>query len=95
MIVLARIKICVCQTRISVTVRAGNEADGSTLGCSSGSGKGERLIRKSLTAVALNHAFLEKVAALQFAPYKGDRNAVQVVSTITMPFKTMRPAESK
>lgn len=53
------------------------------------------MIRKSLTAVALNHAFLEKVAALQFAPYKGDRNAVQVVSTITMPFKTMRPAESK
>jgi hypothetical protein len=44
---------------------------------------------------ALNHAFLEKVAGLQFAPYKVDGNEVQVVSTITMPFKTNRAADSK
>ena len=40
----------------------------------------------------LDRAFVEKVMAMQFSPYMVDGRAAQVVSTITLPFKTTRPA---
>ena len=43
----------------------------------------------------LNHAFVDKVMSLRFSPYVVDGRAVQVVSTITMPFKTSRTTDSK
>ena len=43
---------------------------------------------------SLNQAFIERVKAMRFRPYTADGNAVQAVSTITMPFKTTRPANA-
>jgi hypothetical protein len=39
----------------------------------------------------LNAAFVDRVKTMRFKPYVVDGAAVQVVSTITMPFKTSRP----
>ncbi len=40
----------------------------------------------------MNEAFASAIRSMQFKPYMKDGAAVQVVSRITMPFKTVRPA---